>query len=104
MDINLLVLNVGNSRLAVGAFVAGELVHVDRIPHAEKERWPDAIKDAWSKIADLDDPSVAGASVNPAVMEAIEHVVGQQVGTKVEWVGRDLDLPSKVLTDPPAET
>jgi type III pantothenate kinase len=104
MDINLLVLNVGNTRLAVGAFVAGELSHVVRVPHAEKERWPDVIRDAWAQISELDDPAVAGASVNPGVMEAIEHVVGQVTGTKVEWVGRDIDLPSKVLTDPPGET
>lgn len=104
MDINLLVLNVGNSRLAVGVFAAGELTHVARVPHAEKERWPDVIREAWAKIADTDDPGVAGASVNPVAMEGIEHAVNAATGAKVEWVGRDVDLPSKVLTDPPGDT
>jgi type III pantothenate kinase len=104
MDINLLVLNVGNSRLAAGVFAAGELTNVVRVPHAEKDRWPDVIRQAWSQIADEDDPAVAGASVNPAAMEGIEHAVAQVAGEKVQWVGREIDLPIRVLTDPPAET
>lgn len=104
MDINLMVLNVGNTRTAVAVFVGGELQHVERVPNDDKSRFPDVVRDAWSKIADKDSPAVAGASVNPAVMEAIEHVVQQVAAAKVEWVGRDLDLPIRVLTDPPTDT
>ena len=104
MDINLLVLNVGNSRLALGVFVAGELAHSARVANDQRDAWPDAIREAWAKIANLDDPAVAGASVNPAAMEAVEHVVGQATGSSVEWVGRELDLPIRVLTDPPTDT
>jgi type III pantothenate kinase len=104
MDINLMVLSVGNSRLAVGVFSAGELQKVTRLPHAEKERWPQVIKEAWALIEEGDNPAVAGASVNPGVMEAIEHTVFQETGQRVEWVGRDLDLPSRVLTEPAGET
>ena len=50
MDINVMVLNVGNSRLAMGVFASGELQHVQRIPHDQREAWPEAIRDAWSKI------------------------------------------------------
>jgi type III pantothenate kinase len=104
MDINLMTLNVGNSRLAVGVFVAGVLVFTTRTPHGEKEKWPDVIREAWGKIKELDEPAVAGASVNPNVMEAIEHVAHRVTGQRVEWVGREIDLPSRVLTDPPSET
>ena len=104
MDINLMVLNVGNTRTAVGVFVAGALEHVARVPHEEKERWPEVIREAWGKIAGLDSPAVAGASVNPAVMEALEHAVQRETGAKVEWVGREIELPIRVLTDPPSET
>jgi len=104
MDINLLVLNVGNSRLAIGVFAAGELSSVVRIPHTEKEKWREAIREAWGKIESLDEPSVAGVSVNPGVMESIEHAVAEVTGTKVEWIGRDIDLPLRVLTETPAET
>jgi type III pantothenate kinase len=104
MDINLLVLNVGNSRLAVGVFEAGELTHTARLGHDQREQWPDLIRQAWDKIKDADAPAVAGASVNPAVLEAVEHVVQQVAGAKIEWVGRDIDLPIRVLTEPPTDT
>ncbi len=104
MDINLMTLNVGNSRLAIGVFAAGELIFTARVPHAERDAWPSLIRDAWCKIQDADEPAIAGASVNPGVMESLEHLTEKITGQKVEWVGRELDLPSKVLTDPPSET
>ena len=104
MDINLLVLNVGNSRLALGAFVGGELQHVTRLSHEQRADWPGAIALAWEKIRGADDPAIAGASVNPAMMEPVEHAVMQACSTRVEWVGRDIDLPIKVLTDAPDKT
>jgi type III pantothenate kinase len=104
MEINLMVLNVGNTRLAVGVFAAGELEHVARVGLDEKEKWPEAIEAAWNRIKDRDEPAISGASVNPAAMEAIEHLVQQASGQSVEWVGREIDLPIRVLTDPPTET
>jgi type III pantothenate kinase len=104
MDINLMVLNVGNTRTAIGVFVAGALEHVLRVSNEEKERWPELIRDAWGRIAGSENSAVAGASVNPGTMEALEHVAQQETGQKVEWVGREIDLPLRVLTDPPQET
>lgn len=104
MDINLMVLNVGNSRLAIGVFVAGELQYVNRLSHDRRSDWAGAIREAWSRIADREEPAVAAASVNPPLVEPLEHVVQQETGKKVEWVGRDLDLPIKVLTENPQQT
>ena len=36
MDINLLAISVGNSRLALGTFIAGELTKVARLSHAQR--------------------------------------------------------------------
>lgn len=104
MDINLLVLNVGNSRLAIGVFKAGELVYSNRVGHEQRSDWAGAIQLAWQHIAKTQDPNVAGVSVNPAMVEPLEHAVEQVTGRKVEWVGRELDVPIKVLTDQPSET
>ena len=49
-------------------------------------------------------PAVAGASVNPPLLEAVEHAAGLATGTAVQWVGRDLDLPIEVKTAVPSET
>jgi type III pantothenate kinase len=104
MDINLLVLNAGNSRLAIGVFTAGELTYVNRVTHDQRGEWPARIKEAWLKIADAEGAAVAGATVNPPLIEPLEHAVEQATGEKIQWVGRDINLPIKVLTDEPSET
>src|SRR4051812_37757406 len=104
MDINLLALNIGNSRLAVGAFVGGELVFVKRVPNDDRSQIRDAISEAWKKLEDRDEPTIAGASVNPTMSDTIEHMVLQSLGRTVHWVGEEIDLPMKVLTDAPDQT
>lgn len=99
-----MVLNVGNSRLAIGVFVAGELQYVNRIAHDRQSDWSGVIREAWSRIANTEQPAVAGAGVNPPLVEPLEHVVQQVTGSEVLWVGRQLDLPIKVRTDQPQST
>jgi len=99
-----MVLNVGNSRTAVGAFVAGELQLSKRLDNANRQEWPAVIAEVWAKVSGGDSPAVAGASVNPPLVEALEHVVHQQTSQLVQWVGREIGLPIKVLTAVPAET
>ncbi len=104
MDINLLVLNVGNSRLAVGVFTAGALAFTTRVSLDARSDWQATIADAWGRLADTDSPAVAGACVNLPVLEAVEHAAHLATGRAVEWVGRDLDLPIEVKTAEPAKT
>jgi len=104
MEINLLTLNVGNSRLAIGAFVAGELKYAKRLPHSSRADWTGSVNEAWKLVADRSNAAIAGASVNPSVMEQLEHTVKQATGADVDWVGRSIDLPINVLTDQPDQT
>ena len=104
MDINLLILNVGNTRLAIGVFVGGELQYSTRVGHAQRNEWSARIGEAWAKIQDLDAPAVAAATVNPPLVEPLEHAVKQATQQDVRWVGRDIDLPIKVRTDEPEQT
>jgi type III pantothenate kinase len=104
MDINLMVLNAGNSRLAIGVFVAGELTYASRVGHDARAEWPARISEAWAKIEGCEGVAVAGATVNPPLVESLEHAVEQATGQRVQWVGRDIELPLKVLTDNPEET
>ncbi|HEX8915620.1 MAG TPA: type III pantothenate kinase [Humisphaera sp.] len=78
MEINLVVVNVGNSRLAV-------------------ER-------AWKRVAGRENAAVVAAGVNPKAEVALDDAVLAAVDRHVVWVGRDLDLPMKVLTDEPEKT
>jgi type III pantothenate kinase len=104
MEINLITLGLGNSRLAIGVFVAGNLEYANRVPVERKADWAAAIAEAWSRIKGREDPAVVGASVNPPLLEALEHAVQQATGQAVQWVGDNIDLPVKVLTNPPEKT
>ena len=104
MEINLVVLNVGNSRLAVAPFRAGELGEVVRVDLKEPAAWGPAISSAWKQIAGRENAAVVGASVNPDQDEPVEQAVLDAVNRYVVWVGEDLDLPIKVLTEKPEQT
>jgi type III pantothenate kinase len=110
MDINILVLNVGNSRLALATFVAGHLTHVARIPHDQRSAWPAAMKQAWQPLHEIAagaDPvatAVVGVCVNAPLLETIEHAAQQVTGRAVQWIGRQIDLPIPVLTENPDQT
>src|SRR3954468_24636812 len=99
MEINLVVLNVGNSRLAVGPFTAGELGEVERIELDRRDEWSEAIERAWRRPAGGDNASGVPAGVNPKMEAAVDDAVLSALDPHVVWVGRALDLPIKVLTD-----
>lgn len=105
MDINVLVVNVGNSRLAIGAFVGGQLEQVSRVAIDDRTNWAGKITDAWRRVSDAGDAAVTGACVNPVAMEAVEHAISEATGGQaVQWVGREIDLPIPVKTDEPKAT
>lgn len=104
MDINVLVLNVGNTRLAIGAFVAGEMKYSRRLSHDQRNDFVGVIAEAWKEFGGDAEVEVAGACVNTTLKEVVEHAVHQATGKNVEWVGDDLDLPIVVKTDEPKQT
>lgn len=104
MDINLLVINIGNSRIALGAFVGGELEYTRRISLDQRQDLPGAIAEAWSRLSEQTGAEIAGASVNPAALESVELAVQQATGKSVQWVGKEIDLPLPVKTDAPKQT
>ncbi|HSU68208.1 MAG TPA: type III pantothenate kinase, partial [Tepidisphaeraceae bacterium] len=104
MDINLLTLDLGNSRLAVGSFLAGELGDVTRIPHSQRGDWEKVIAQRWERLAAGEGAAVVAASVNPPLEEPLAQAVEKATGRRVLWVGKDLELPIKVLTDEPEKT
>src|SRR5437016_2956427 len=104
MDINLLAVSVGNSRLALGTFVGGELKNVSRLSHAQRGDWPAMIEQAWRELDGADNAAVAAAGVNPPLAEPLEHAIAKVTGTNVEWVGRDVEPPIKLIVKHPEQT
>src|SRR5215212_9670276 len=104
MDINLLVLNLGNSRLGIGVFSGGELLYTAHVAHAQRADWAAAIQQAWMQIAKSSGPAVAAASVNPSLAAPLEQAVREVTSQEIQWIGNQIDLPIKVRTEPPEQT
>jgi type III pantothenate kinase len=104
MDINLLVLSIGNSRIAMGTFVGGELRGVRRVELAARGQWVSELTEAWKPLADLDPVAVVAASVNELANLAVIDAVGEALKRNVVWVGTQLDLPIAVKTENPEQT
>lgn len=104
MEINLTVLSVGNSRLAIGTFVAGELGEVTRVPLDDRGAWAEHIADAWLNVQGRDNAAIVAASVNPQLDDAVAAAVEEAANRRVVWIGKDIELPIPVLTDVPEQT
>ncbi|MEW5854127.1 MAG: type III pantothenate kinase [Myxococcota bacterium] len=101
---SLLAFNVGNTRLALGVFRDDVLEHVERIPHDQRQRWPERISAAWQRLGRDGEAALAGVSVNPPTSEALDSVVAGVAGRRVRWVGREIPVPIPVLTEHPQQT
>jgi len=104
MEVNLTVVNVGNSRLAVGSFVAGELGAVARVPLDTPDAWTEQIGEAWLSVQGRENEAVVAASVNPEMNGAVERAVQDVANRRVVWIGKDIELPIPVATDEPERT
>lgn len=107
MDINLLVLDVGNSRLKTAVFEAGELTYSRRIAVEQRRDWQGTIEEAWRRIGGHNDAEIAGASSNPALAEAVSEAAhAATAGRRVQWVGigREIEVPIAVKTKSPEST
>lgn len=103
MDINLLVLAIGNSRLHAGVFVAGELKVVRHLSADVPEDWTAMLTDIWKEFGDAS-AEVAAASVVPSLNSRLEQAVEAATGQDIQWVGSDIDLPITITTKEPAKT
>lgn len=104
MDINLLAINVGNSRIAIGTFAAGELQQVVRVPNDRPDELGPVLLKEWQKLSGRDQPAIVGVGVNPAIMRRVEDAAMEVANRAVVWVGKEIDLPINVLTDSPNQT
>ena len=106
MDINLLVLDAGHSRLKVGVFEAGELTYTRRIGLDQTADWQGTVEEAWRRVADKGGAEVAGCASNPTIIAGVETAVRAATGQSVQWVGvgRDIAPPNKIATTHPEKT
>jgi type III pantothenate kinase len=104
MEINLLVVAVGNSRLHVGVFVAGELKFVRHLARAQQQDWPAQLASVWAEIQGESNAEVVGCSVVPSLTPVVESAIKQSTGQAVRWVGKEIALPRPITTQRPDKT
>ncbi len=104
MEINLVAINVGNSRTAIAAFTEGELRDIVRVSNDRPEELVPAIRKAWEILSAHDQPAIVGVSVNPAMVPQVQEAVTEVADRAIVWVGKEIDLPINVLTDSPNKT
>lgn len=104
MDINVLVVSVGNSRIALGAFVEGELVKVERVGTDAEGDLDKAVGALWELLRGTDEPAVVGASVVREANGRVGDIVSRVTNREMMWVGSEIEVPVKVLTEEPGKT
>jgi type III pantothenate kinase len=103
-DINLLAIDVGHSRVKIGAFEAGDLVESWRPDVSEPANVEGAIEQARERLEGHDAEVVIAAS-NHSFVDEVEHLVkAAGWGGGASRIGVDVDLPIAVATQEPQQT
>lgn len=98
-DIDLIALNVGNSRTQVARFDAGEVAESGRMSNASLPVIVEAVTSAWKSV-DKKHAAIVTASVNQHVADALASMIEDQLSQHVYRVGADLPVPLNVVLDP----
>lgn len=97
--VNVIALNVGNSRTQVGRFEAGKLATSERWENAELTRLTERIVELWREIGDKN-ASIVIASVNEDAARRITSGIEDQLSIDVFAVGDDMPIPIGRQLDP----
>jgi type III pantothenate kinase len=98
--LNLIAVNVGNSRTQVGRFVDGELAESRRIDNGKRAEIVQLVMEWWQQMATVPQASVLLASVNDAVAGPLEATLEDQLSIEVYRVGEDIPVPIGRQLDP----
>lgn len=99
-DLNIVAVNVGNTRTALGLFQQGSLIRSERVQNSDRNGLVAAIRAALSELDDSDEPSIVMASVNEAVAEEIASTLSAQTNCELFTIGDDLAVPIGTHLDP----
>lgn len=99
----LLAISVGNTRTAIGSFVASELTGVERIPNQDLAAAADAAVAAWTSLDSAGAPVVI-ASTNDPLADRLAKLLEERTGAELLRVGEDLMPAIGTQVDPSART
>jgi type III pantothenate kinase len=98
--LNIIALNIGNTRTQIGLFENGKLTVTERWSHADAPKLIERIVELWRGLADLPNASIVMASVDAAAAERIAGGIEDQLSVEVYAIGDDLPVPIGQQLDP----
>lgn len=101
MNVNLLAINIGNTRTQLGTFIEGELQACEVVDNQAPDRvMAQAIVDGYAPVKHLKSSIVLLASVNPHVDERIAAQVIERLHVTAVRVEDDIAIPIGRQLDP----
>ena len=98
-DIDLIALNVGNSRTQIGRFEGGEVAESQRLENSKIPAIAEVVTQFWSHV-EKERAAIVMASVNAPVANVLASMIEDQLSQHVYRVGADLPVPINVALDP----
>jgi type III pantothenate kinase len=93
MNVNLLAINVGNTRVQLGAFVQGKLEKSSTIPWKDAASLTASLKESGSLVAGEDDAMALMGSVNPQGAQAVIAAAAGVMDLPIRRVEKDINIP-----------
>lgn len=100
MAVNLVAINVGNTRSQVASVVEGELGEVHRVVHGNRDDRRAQLKAAADSLSDAPDAPVLLASVNDAAAQEVLADAHDVMNREVLVIERDVNAPIGRRLDP----
>ena len=97
-ELNIIAINVGNSRTQVGQFAGMELLSDE---HLDNDSIPAIVQHVVERWEQTDDPkTLLIASVNDAVASSLDAALNDQLSIEIYHVGDDVPVPIGLCLDP----
>ncbi|MBK8913769.1 MAG: type III pantothenate kinase [Phycisphaerales bacterium] len=96
----LLVIDVGNTRVATAAWTSGALGPAQRAAIENEAEWTGQILAAWDELRTARSRAVVIGSVNAPALERVRGTADESFAEGVYLVGDDVPLPMPVDADP----
>lgn len=102
MSVNLLAINVGNTRTQVGSFLDGRMTEPQRFTHDQPDALARAVLALHEPLREATDSAVYLSSVNDDAAQRVLEIVEEKLGVVVLRMERDVRIPIGRQLDPEA--
>jgi type III pantothenate kinase len=102
MSINLIAINMGNSRCQIGQFIDGELKDQDQVATSDLTAVVEATSRLFGQIKEREEPSVYVGAVVPETADRFAMDLASATGVEPVRLERDVAVPISRQLDPEA--